>query len=369
MLLSHNFVELCYVCFKPNTLVGHKLISSVTTTMKHNTTRISQLALLCLVASTDAFVPQASRAATRVSSLYYANPADSSRKSENKRGGETKLSYIEAENFVSRTSIPALEEVIVTPAAAVASSKRAIDMFTEGDVCHFLNVAIGGVLLGLLVAFPGQKHEVAALSVLAIYAGQFGIMYDNMINGLGKYIGEGKLLRVLSKYKFLMHDAVTPMLAYPVTEIAARHGIINHSTESLIQFFLIVSSTIAAFYWHERDSSNLPVLDLRESKDNDSGYLAGTLLYRSGYLWKMLYKSILLVLYEIIVGFVILLQEANFDSTAALTSSLPMDGFFLAACGVLTLYGSSKRNEDPALQLYGEHQHNFLIWLAIMAAF
>lgn len=297
------------------------------------------------------------------STLNYAPLVDGARKSDNKRGGETKLSYIEAESFVSRSSIPALEEMVISP----TKKGLDIDIFTEGDVCHFLNVAIGGVLLGLLIAFPGENREVAALSVLAIYAGQFGIMYDNMVNGIGKYLGEGKLLRVLSKYKFLMHDAVTPMLAYPVTEIAARHGLINHSTESMLQFVLIVSSTIAAFYWHEKDSSHLPVLDLRESKDNDSGYLAGTLLYRSGYLWKMLYKSILLVLYEIIVGFVILLQEANFDSVASLTSSLPMDGFFLSACGVLTLYGSSKRNEDPALQLYGEHQHNFLIWLAMMA--
>lgn len=88
-----------------------------------------------------------------------------------------------------------------------------------------------------------------------------------------------------------------------------------------------MSSAIAAFYWHGRDSTHLPILDFRASKDHESGYLAITLLYIGIFLVEdAIQVDLIGGLRNFVVGFVILLQEANFDSQ----SSLPTDGFFLS---------------------------------------
>jgi hypothetical protein len=77
------------------------------------------------------------------------------------------------------------------------------------SVVHLLVTAVLGVLCAAAVASWRQHHRTYSLIVSVVIA---GLVYDNAVLGLGRWLGEGSLLEGLSWPRFLVHALVTPLL-------------------------------------------------------------------------------------------------------------------------------------------------------------
>ena len=223
-------------------------------------------------------------------------------------------------------------------------------------------------------------------SVWYIYLSQFGLVYDNGVNAIGRYLGEGQLLRILNKNRFTLHVTVIPLLGIAVTEIAGRYSLFGGSMHGWICSVLSGWSFLDLTKWQFfRHSQHLQLVDNRANTANQGPHLSGTLSYTSGAFWEMCLPPVLLVLYELMVGFVILIKS-EFPVQHCMTLDRPFDSFMLldkvspphemASCsppwsaiylilsGLLTLTISSKSLRYPELQLVGENLHGILLWAA-----
>jgi hypothetical protein len=71
----------------------------------------------------------------------------------------------------------------------------------------------------ILFTFYGRSNNsYSNMSAFCMHFSQLGLMFNNSINAIGKYIGEGSSLRILSKGRFLFHVVGILLLGIPVTE-------------------------------------------------------------------------------------------------------------------------------------------------------
>ncbi len=76
------------------------------------------------------------------------------------------------------------------------------------------------VLLGLRL-FLRERSIYTGMAALVI----FGLFYDNVIISMGRFVGEGSLLRSLNSGRFILHALFTPMLIMFAVATAQRLGI------------------------------------------------------------------------------------------------------------------------------------------------
>ena len=72
-----------------------------------------------------------------------------------------------------------------------------------------------------------------------------GLIYDNGVIALGRFMGEGDLLQTLNQGRFLLHTLITPMLIAAAAALAAQAGIewakkrVTHALFGVISVALI----------------------------------------------------------------------------------------------------------------------------------
>ena len=152
-----------------------------------------------------------------------------------------------------------------------------------------------------------------------------------------------------------------PLLAIPVTEIAAASGLLTAKASFWLQSLFIGTSffellTFSTMF--HRDE--LQVVDLRNSEKNQGTYLPGTLTYTSGKLLQLVVPAIMLVVYELVMGLWILTSGSA--SIAARSS-----GILLALTGGITFITAGMGQQFPTVQLYGENVHGAMLWSALLA--
>ncbi|WP_420630131.1 hypothetical protein [Candidatus Leptofilum sp.] len=63
------------------------------------------------------------------------------------------------------------------------------------------------------------------LMLLLILLPIAGLVYDNGVISLGRFLGEGELLQTLNQGRFLLHALITPLLIAASVSLAARAGV------------------------------------------------------------------------------------------------------------------------------------------------
>lgn len=237
------------------------------------------------------------------------------------------------------------------------------------------------------------------ISLYCLYFSQLGLIYDNMVNAVGQYVGEGSLLRTLNQGRFVWHITSMPLLGIPLSEWSSRQGLWTESTASTIASTLLLVSAMEfikwTFYFHpERD---LKVVDLRHITSPSRGpYLPGTLAYTSGKIWEMVVPPVLLVCCEIILSIMVLMRSMRHESCASSDSSAGQDysisnfdttsgnmdwimllwtfcrpahsdALLLSLCGLVTLLSSAMAFRRLEIQPSGELLHGVLLWSACTA--
>jgi hypothetical protein len=86
---------------------------------------------------------------------------------------------------------------------------------------HLSLAGIEWVLLGWSIRLYRQSSSLAMIVLPIVLA---SISYDNLILGIGSFIGEGQLLKSLSMARFLIHYLVVPLFIVVGVELAHRAG-------------------------------------------------------------------------------------------------------------------------------------------------
>lgn len=223
--------------------------------------------------------------------------------------------------------------------------------FWKGTATHILNVILSLILIILFVVYRNSSDSI--LCVFCSIFSQVGIMYDNLVNAIGKFIGDGRTLRRLSKARYILHVVGIPLMAIPITDVAAAHGIVSHMTYSTITAALIGWAACELFHWLTLDINALKIVDLRSSIHHRGNYLAGTLSYTSGKVLEMVLPVIVLIGYELTVG-CLLVWSFGINS---------QKGILLTVSSIITL-ASCAIPGRPDIQLFGENFHGGMIWAA-----
>lgn len=295
----------------------------------------------------------------------------------------------------------------------------------RGTMAHLVNVMIAILVLVWFISYeyfewrytkkdPVQSSSFGSTfsvtSMRCIYLSQLGLIYDNGVNAFGRYVGEGRFLRILNKYRFVWHVTAMPLLAIPVTEIATRQSVYEDITQQWIVTLLIAWSLIDFAKWNMcQDPKKLRLVDVRSSQAHQGSYLSGTLAYTSEAFWELVLPPVILVLYELLIGTTILWSfscmeqqdhddhttstttttlDSAFDASVVLASSSslsslvaldhtdaliptscvpPTSAICLVLSGILTLLTSGTAKRYPELQLLGENLHGMLLWAAYVA--
>lgn len=56
---------------------------------------------------------------------------------------------------------------------------------------------------------------------------QVGLVYDNLIVGYGRFIGDGQLLKALSQPRFFLHEVALPLMILVTKLIGESNGVVN----------------------------------------------------------------------------------------------------------------------------------------------
>ena len=104
-----------------------------------------------------------------------------------------------------------------------------------------------------------------------------GLLCDNLILASGKYLGEGEIMRWLSKLRTISHVMTIPLLSLPVIETAAKSGLLparaaKISTAAVLSF--VIREVID---WIKFDARDMVLVDNRDSKEHAPHAMAGTM--------------------------------------------------------------------------------------------
>ena len=236
-------------------------------------------------------------------------------------------------------------------AQKVTKKEKEEGCFRRGVHTHMLNALLSLTLIVIILVFFGSHSLSSFWSAFCIMFSQLGLIYDNLVNALGKYIGEGQNLCLLSKVQFLFHAVGIPLLAIPVTEVGVSQGVVlGADTQFIMTSVALFWAAFELFRWLSYDKKDLKLVDLRCCKGHKAPYLAGTLAYTSGKFLELVLPCILLIFYELTVGCCILWND--------LKPSLI--GLFLTTSALTTLLFSTIPG-GPDIQLYGENFHGCMI--------
>ena len=278
---------------------------------------------------------------------------------------------------------------LIPPREVVQSSIETLQQSTTAMIpfgirVHMLNIGIG---LSQLQSFATDMQasivdssahpQIHEFTLLCMAFGLIGTIYDNVINAVTRYIIQPEDINInsndallqLHKLRFVWHAISMPLLAIPVTEMAARASLVDDSTCLGVSALLGAMSLFEGYktIMHMDIKTDLKLVDNRNSKSDRSMSLLGVMSYTTTRPMEVVIPAVLLVLYETFVGGDLVLQSAASASSLVdfvTTASSPL---LLFGCGVSTLGASGMAREKPEIQLLSEHSHMALLWSAYLA--
>lgn len=267
---------------------------------------------------------------------------------------ESMQDSLEEESVKSLGRIPTKPRGIVGPIVNDQEIPR-------GIFYHFMNLVIGVIILLVILIFTGPVDDWLSISFLIF--GHFGLLYDNGLNVLGRYVGPSDNLRRLNKYKFVWHVVAMPLFAIPVTKLATMGLMIGANQVWVVRSLTTIAVLDGAHWVYHCQPKDLRMVDNRESETPTGMHLSGTLSYTADVFWQVVLPPVLLVLYEIVVGVQLLFRDPTGGEESTI-KSIRIAGQLLLSCGVLTLVSSGMAKRYPELQLLGENLHSLLLWAA-----
>ncbi len=115
---------------------------------------------------------------------------------------------------------------------------------------YYLAVAAIQVFLGILLLRLWRKSR--SVYVIFPFIVICGIIYDNLIIGLGSYIGEGELLKALNAPRFIIHAFFTPCMMIFAIGVARRCGVgFAQKKSAHLIICLFTTAMIALGVYHE----------------------------------------------------------------------------------------------------------------------
>jgi hypothetical protein len=272
----------------------------------------------------------------------------------------------------------------IFPQSSIATLQQSTTLIPYGIRVHMLNTGIG---LTQLQGFANDMQssiidssshpQIHEFTLLCMAFSLTGTIYDNVINAVTRYIihpadtdnSDNDFLLQLHKLRFVWHAISMPLLAIPVTEMAARTSLFDESTCFAASALFAVMSLFEGYktFTHMDVATDLKLVDNRTSKSDRSMSLLGVMSYTTTRPMEVVIPAVLLVLYETLLGADLVLQSATSASSLldfATTAGSPL---LLLACGVSTLGASGMARAKPEIQLLSEHSHMALLWSAYLA--
>lgn len=213
------------------------------------------------------------------------------------------------------------------------NSKRFISL----NVAAMINICLNMIML-LILLFRTAHDQLSFVSRVVLILSFVSLIFDHSVVALGSYIGESRLLQMLSKMRCGLHAIVMPLLFVPITEACTRTNLISQKGGNITTFISFILAAHEAIIWYKYDIHNLVLLDRRDSVVHTGLSFAGSLSYVSGRGFKAVAPAILLNLFALFVGMYSLWNG--------------FWGKYLFTCALVTLL--SNVLNDPFAQMFGE---------------
>jgi len=234
-------------------------------------------------------------------------------------------------------------------------------MASQRSTFLLLSLATIGIF-NLPVYFLTQK-EITKFSFYSIILNQVGLIYDNVVVGIGKYIFHHKTtFSLLNKGRFVFHSLTMPLIAFPLLEIATKFGT-NSFLSMDYAIFSFLSRNVQTFitcfvifeliHWTVQvdATKDLKVIDLRQSTTNQKSNLGGTIassLASHVNPVRFILPTVLIIIFQIMLGVLLLSTTAGRILLGSGLLNLISPGLFL-----------------PELQLLAEHIFVGSIWYCL----
>ena len=88
-----------------------------------------------------------------------------------------------------------------------------------------IHLITAGVMLFLFVKMMQLSRQNKSIWTMAAASVVFGLIWDNFVLGLGRFLGEGDLLKTLSYPRFWLHALLTPLMIMFVWYLLRRDGV------------------------------------------------------------------------------------------------------------------------------------------------
>lgn len=124
------------------------------------------------------------------------------------------------------------------------------------DSIIFLAFAVGYLILIALLLKGHQNFTLSSVIILVIVA----LVYDNLIIGIGRFVGEGAVLEWLNVARFWLHALFTPALIIFSYAILREAGIrwASHKITVLLTIVLFLTAIILEFITELKDLNIAP---------------------------------------------------------------------------------------------------------------
>jgi len=256
---------------------------------------------LLLVVSTRAFIP--SQLIAKTTPLTTHQPITSHQRHyvPSHQRQTTQLTYID-----ERIDI---DDVFMLSDAVVVDRG---DTVPYGTKIHLFNAMLGlsipMLLFGKTIPFISSLSLVDnqfLLSSLIIEGSFIGMVIDNLINGFGRYIGEGSMLRNLTRIRLALHGLTVPSMFVPAIELGKHARIISSRVSRFAIGFFLSYAFVEVIEWlFLYDVDELQVVDNSDldSKKNNSRYIDGVLSYTCGKVVKCVVPAVTLCLSTMAMG-------------------------------------------------------------------
>ena len=196
-----------------------------------------------------------------------------------------------------------------------------------------------------------RSQSAGSILCKAVMSATFlALIYDNMVMALGKYIGEGKILKKLSKARSVLHGLTIPMLFLPLVQSTSSVGLLTVNTTRILYSLIGIFATHEFIDWLRFDSEKMILVDNRDSVSSSVRQMAGTLMYSSGKVLKSVLPVVAVQLSLLILGPVLWRRGA-------------VGGLYMFLSGSLCLFTCSLQR--PGIQALGETGMMGLLWLAL----
>ena len=274
----------------------------------------------------------------------------------------------------------------------------------RGTMIHLLYATLMLVIPTLFSCIPKFRGSCSKLTRYSMIFSFFGMFYDNVICGLGKYIvgkddendenshsnnnRRHQLLRKLTKGRYLFHAAVMPLVFIPMLEVCTFmdnvNGMSMKNHVNVVSTCFIVALGMAVMEcidWIRYDSNNFIPIDQRYSKHNIQHHLAGTYKYTCPNIIKCVVPAIITTLLQIIVGFYITISSISSSRSATLLGGVPfpaqpslaslisfpfstiyLPGLLILCAGCTALLSATIFSKKPQVQLVLEPLSVAMIW-------